>query len=110
MHDAGGGGRLGKDQQRAADDADTLPCLGRPAPVGAAGVEPPVGIVGVGRHHGDLVALANQTGGHLAGVLADPGELGGKVDAVEQPAAGRLRCGPGVDRSQHAVDGRQQAA
>ena len=58
MEDTGGGGRLSEDQKRAADDADTLPGLGRPAPVGAGGVEPPVGVIGIGGDHGDLVALA----------------------------------------------------
>ena len=107
MQNAGEGLRPAGDPQGAADHAHAAPGLGRPAPARASRIKAPVRVVGVGGDHGHLVALAHQALGHLAGVLADAGQLGREVEAVEQPATagggGRAR----VERAQDRIDGRE---
>lgn len=81
------GGLLRHVERSATDERLSGGLLGSIAGAGAVVLaDVPGGVVGRRGYDTDLVASAGQPGGHLAGVLSDPGELRGIVEAVDQDA------------------------
>ena len=65
--------------------------LARVASGAIAVMHPPLRIVGRRRDHADAVSAGGQPFGHLRAVLADAGQFGGVVDAVDQDLHARSR-------------------
>ena len=84
MQQAFDGGGLGRNIQRATNDADASLLALVKTPGAEALPDLPVRVIRRGRNHPHLMALSGQPGSHLTAVFTDASQLRAVVDAVEQ--------------------------